>query len=110
MNNTKPENKTSEERQLNCIMEIVDCILEEIPYTVLKQYNHNYDKSKDEMIVELTLNTGITNYKISINWYGVITNYSKKIPKHMLVDIHNGISEGYLKNIINELREKQNHD
>lgn len=106
MNKTNPEEKTTKERQLNCILEIIDCILEETPYAVLKQYDPKYYKLRDELIVEFTLNRGTQDYKVAINWYGVIDSYSKKIPKHMLVDIHNGISDGYLKNILKELKEQ----
>ena len=104
MTNKKPNEKTPSERQANVIYEMVDCICDNLPYVVLKQYDQNWNEENEELIVELTFNRGTNVYKISINWYGVIKSYSKKIPKHMLVDISNGISEGYLKEIFKEMR------
>ena len=41
MTNKKPSEKTPSERQANVIYEMVDCICDNLPYVVLKQYDQN---------------------------------------------------------------------
>ena len=91
-------------RHNNILNEIAEWIEKDVSYIEVTGYEDRYDDANEEVIRTLNLNRGNRNYMISINWYGLIHEYSNKIPRHMLIDIHNSICGTYLKEILLEAR------
>ena len=91
-------------RHKNILDEITEWIEKDVSYIEFIGYEDEYDDVDKEIIRTLTFNRGNTNYMVSMNWYGIIYEYSDKLPRHMLVDIHNSICGTYLKEILLEAR------
>jgi len=97
-------------RHNNILNEIAEWIEKDVSYIELTGYEDRYDDANEELIRTLTLNRGNKNYFVSINWYGIIHDYSDSMPKYMLVDIHNSICGTYLKEIYLEARGETAND
>ena len=91
--------------QINILNEMMDYIVDEVYYAALKQINPIWNEESESMVMELTFDRGTRSYNITYDWMGTILSYSEKMPKHMIIDIHNGICAGYLKGIMDEMKE-----
>jgi len=97
---------TTQERQLNVIAEMTEYIMDEVSYAEIKSIDPFVCNDSEDIAVTLSFSRGTRFYDVTIDWKGSIIDFSNKIPKHMLVDIHNGICAGYLKGITDELFSK----
>ena len=95
-------NKTTEERHISILDEMTDFIIKEVSSAELIEIDPRWDDELDMMFWLLSFSIGTNTYDITICWDGSICGYDRKMPKHLLVDIHNGICAGYLKGIMNE--------
>ena len=91
-------------RHKHILSEIAEWIEKDVSYIEVVDQEDEYDDIDEEVIRTLILNRGNENYMISINWYGLIYDYSERMPRHMLADIHNSICGTYLKSILSEAR------
>ena len=94
--------KTTEQRHLSILLEMHGYIVNEVCSAELVEINTEWNNELDVMMFMMVFSTGENNYDITVSWDGVIHSWSKKMPKHLLVDIHNGICAGYLKGIMEE--------
>jgi len=94
--------KTREQRHLNILMEMTDYITNEVSCAELIEIDPRWDDELDMMFWVLSFSIGTNTYDITICWDGSICDYDRKMPKHLLVDIHNAICAGYLKGIMDE--------
>jgi len=95
--------KTIEDRHLNILTEMTEYIMDEVSCADLVEINPQWDDILEIMFLTLVFSIGTRNYDITFSWDGTIYNVSKKMPKHLLVDIHNGICAGYLKGIMQQV-------
>ena len=94
--------KTTEQRHLNILMEMTDYIVNEVASAELVEIDPQWYNDADLMLLTLTFSTGTRNHDITLAWDGTVYDVSKNMPRHLLVDIHNGICAGYLKGIMEE--------
>lgn len=95
-------NKTTEERHMTILDEMTDFIIREVSSAELIGIFPRWDNELDMMFWTLKFSIGTNIYDITICWDGSICEFDRKMPKHLLVDIHNGICAGYLKGIMDE--------
>ena len=93
------------ERCINIFEEMTEYIANTIAYADITDIKYEIDDAMDELICILKFSRGTSEYLVGITWCGIIDQYSKKIPKMLLVDIHNAICGRYLKGIIELTRE-----
>lgn len=91
-----------QDRQINILSEMLEFIVDEVSSAELVEICPNWDEETESVICAIVFSTGTRQYKVAFDWLGTIVDYSPKIPKHLLVDIHNGICAGYLKGILDE--------
>ena len=94
--------KTTEQRHLNILMEMTDYIVNEVASAELIEINPQWCNDTDVLLLTLTFSTGTRNHDITLTWDGTVYDVSKNMPRHLLVDIHNGICAGYLKGIMEQ--------
>ena len=100
--------QTTIDRHMNVLIEMTDYIEEMVSYARITEISYDINEEMEEVICNLVLNRGTSEYNISFNWYGIISNYLKKMPRMLLVDIHNAICGQYLKGIMDEAKSKNN--
>ena len=88
---------------INILNEMTEYIDAAIYYAVIIDCGDIWCEKAESMIRTLTFSRGCKTYQIRFDWSGMITDYSSKTPKHMLVDIHNAICGQYLNGIYMEL-------
>lgn len=86
---------------------MTECIEERLSCAVVNKVDDLYDTEFDVVVRHININRGTSNYQIAFNWSGFIEEHSKKMPVHMIVDIHNAICGVYLKGILDELTERK---
>jgi len=91
--------------QINILNEMCSYIDDAIYYAVITDRNDEYNTSTEGVDRTLTFSRGTKNYKVTINWCGVIDYTSPKTPVHMIVDIHNAICGQYLHGILEQATE-----
>ena len=91
---------------MGVLTEMAEYVEEHIPYAQIVEISYDIDNKVGEVICKIVLSRGTSEYKVAFNWCGVISSYSKTIPKMMLIDIHNGICGAYLKGIYEEMKSK----
>lgn len=99
----KPEEKTTQDRHLSILVEMTDYIVDEVSSAALMAVDPNWDDFTETMLLTLYFSIGTNEYRVTIDWMGTIYDYSPKMPKHLLVSIHNGICTGYLRGIMDQL-------
>jgi len=97
-------------RHINILNEMTECIEERLSCAVVNKVDDLYDTEFDVVVRHININRGTSNYQIAFNWSGFIEEHSKKMPVHMIVDIHNAICGVYLKGILDELMEERSID
>ena len=91
--------------QINILNEMCSYIDDAIYYAVITNCNDEYNTETECIDRTLIFSRGTKNYKITINWCGVIDYTSPKTPAHMIVDIHNAICGQYLNGILTQAKE-----
>jgi hypothetical protein len=91
--------------QINILNEMCSYIDDAIYYAVIVSSIDEYNTETEGIDRTLTFSRGTKNYKVSINWCGQITDVTRKIPAHMIVDIHNAICGQYLHGILEQATE-----
>ncbi len=97
--------QSSIDLQIRETLNIIDIIKSKVCYIQIVEITHNINKEENEVICQLTLNRGMSDYEIGFNWLGFIDGYSQEMPKILLVDIHNAIIANDLSGIIKRERE-----
>ena len=89
--------------QTNILDEMTEYIDDAVYYAVIIDYGDVWSEVDESVVRTLLFSRGTKEYQIKFDWSGTVINYSKKTPKHMLMDIHNAICGQYLNGIYNEL-------
>jgi hypothetical protein len=98
--------QTQIDRHINILTEMTDYIEETISYAVITGISYEVNETMEEVICKLEFNRGTSKGDVEFNWCGTISGYSKKMPRMLLVDIHNAICGQYLKGIMDEAKNK----
>ena len=91
--------------QINILNEMCSYIDDAIYYAVITDCNDEYNTRTEGIDRTLTFSRGTKNYKVTINWCGVIDYTSPKTPAHMIIDIHNAICGQYLHGILEQAKD-----
>ena len=91
--------------QIKILNEMCSYIDDAVHYAVIVDCNDEYNTETEGIDRTLTFSRGTKNYKVTINWCGVIDDASPKIPTHMIIDIHNAICGQYLNGILEEAKQ-----
>lgn len=94
-------------RHINILAEMTDYIEEMVSYASISGISYEINEEMEEVLCKLTFSRGTSEYDVAFNWCGMIDDYSKRMPRMLLVDIHNSICGQYLKGIMEEA-ESQN--
>lgn len=97
-------------RHISILDEMTECIEERLSCAVIDKVEDFYDKEFDVVVRHININRGASNYEISFNWSGFIEDHPKRMPVHMIIDIHNAICGVYLKGIFDELTDQKRID
>lgn len=98
--------KTQVDRHMNILIEMTDYIEEMVSYASITGISYEINEDMEEVLCQLTLSRGTSEYSVGFNWCGIIDEYSKKMPRMLLVDIHNAICGQYLKGIMDETKRR----